>query len=106
MSTSYDFIVIGGGTAGLVVAARLSEVPNFRILVLEAGVDHSSDLRVQCPALYTTLLGSEADWGFQTELQVRENESWGWVSQFHRFYGRSDISLTQHRRDSAVDVLL
>lgn len=84
MSTLYHFIVIGGGTAGLVVAGRLSEVPNFRVLVLEKVVDHSDDLRVQCPALYTKLLGSEADWGFQTEPQVCENESRDLDSQFHQ----------------------
>ncbi|KAH7320746.1 hypothetical protein B0I35DRAFT_477300 [Stachybotrys elegans] len=72
---SYDFIVAGGGTAGLVVANRLSENPNHTVLVLEAGPDLINDSRVQTPAFYTTLMGSEADWAFvtvpQTELENR-----------------------------------
>lgn len=78
MSSSYDFVIIGGGTAGLVVATRLSEVSHFRVLVLEAGKDISGDLRVKAPALYTTLLGTEADWGFQTEPQVSVSTSLYW----------------------------
>lgn len=36
-STTYDYVIIGGGTAGLVVAARLTEDPRIAVAVLEAG---------------------------------------------------------------------
>lgn len=70
MTSSYDFVVVGGGTAGLVVATRLSESPKNRVLVLEAGSDHTEDPRVKTPIFYSALLGSEADWGFHSEPQV------------------------------------
>ncbi|KAF8862196.1 alcohol oxidase [Acephala macrosclerotiorum] len=41
----YDFIVVGGGTADLVVTARLVEDPNIHVLVIEAGADLSEDFR-------------------------------------------------------------
>ena len=69
-SNEYDFIVVGGGTSGLVVATRLAENPYARVLVLEAGGDHSSDPRVTTPALWPSLLGTDFDWAYLTESQV------------------------------------
>lgn len=47
----FDFIVVGGGTAGNVVAGRLAENPNARILVVEAGVANSKDIEeIRTPA--------------------------------------------------------
>jgi choline dehydrogenase-like flavoprotein len=66
----YDFVIIGGGTSGLVVANRLSEDPNVQVLVLEAGENHVNDPRVMIPALCMSLQGSEADWNFETTPQV------------------------------------
>ncbi|KAH9910021.1 putative GMC oxidoreductase [Xylariomycetidae sp. FL2044] len=68
-SFSPDYIIIGGGTSGLVVANRLSENPDVKVLVLEAGKDFSTDPRVNVPALWTSLLGSEVDWTFKSVPQ-------------------------------------
>ena len=67
----YDIIIIGGGTAGLVLATRLSEDPNLQVLVLEAGADQKDDPRVITPAFWSTLLKTPSDWNFDTVPQVR-----------------------------------
>lgn len=66
----YDFVIVGGGTSGLVVATRLSKDPNVQVLVVEAGENKIEDPRVKTPALFRALLDTEADWGFKTEAQV------------------------------------
>ncbi|KAJ4416154.1 hypothetical protein N0V82_006914 [Gnomoniopsis sp. IMI 355080] len=66
---TFDYVVVGGGTAGLVLAARLTEDPKVRVLVLEAGEDLTADPRVNIPAMWTQLAGTSADWCFETTPQ-------------------------------------
>ncbi|KAI1075919.1 oxidoreductase [Whalleya microplaca] len=72
-SAAYDFIIVGGGTAGIAIATRLSEISNQRILVVEAGSDNNNDVRVNIPAFYAALQGTELDWCFETEPQKKLN---------------------------------
>ncbi|XP_063709218.1 glucose dehydrogenase [FAD, quinone]-like [Culicoides brevitarsis] len=60
----YDFIVIGGGSAGSVVASRLSEIPHWKILLLEVGPDENEETDV--PALTGTLKLGPLDWKYKT----------------------------------------
>ena len=68
----YDYIIIGGGTAGLAVAARLTEDPKVEVLVLEAGANHMENPRVTIPGLsLSTWSDPELDYCFKTIPQVR-----------------------------------
>lgn len=69
MASKFDFVIIGGGTAGVLLASRLSEDPDISVLVLEAGEDLLADPRVNMPMLWTQLQGSSADWNFRTVSQ-------------------------------------
>ncbi|WP_299375824.1 GMC family oxidoreductase N-terminal domain-containing protein [uncultured Tateyamaria sp.] len=66
MKTEYDHIVVGGGSAGCAVAARLAEQPGARVCVIEAGPS-DADLRVKVPFGLVHLLGSDRrNWKRQT----------------------------------------
>ncbi|XP_058801852.1 glucose dehydrogenase [FAD, quinone]-like isoform X2 [Phymastichus coffea] len=60
----YDFIVVGGGSAGAVVASRLSEVPEWKVLLIEAGPDEPPGADV--PSMVAMFLGTEIDWQYRT----------------------------------------
>lgn len=71
----YDYIIVGGGSAGAVLTNRLSENPKNRVLVLEAGrVDHKLDFRIHMPAALSYLLtGTNYNWAYQSDPEPYMN---------------------------------
>jgi choline dehydrogenase len=65
---SFDFVIVGAGSAGSVLAARLSEDPQIRVLLVEGGGPIGPPA-MSVPAAWPTLIGSEVDWGFSTVPQ-------------------------------------
>ena len=73
-NTSFDYIVAGGGTAGLTLAARLTENLNIVVGVIEAGLDRTEDPNVLIPGLTPTMWDNpDYDWIFQTVPQTYGN---------------------------------
>lgn len=71
--TAFDYIVIGAGSAGAVVAARLSEDSAVRVLLVEAG-GSGRHLNVQIPAAFPKQFKTQHDWEFYTEPEPHLNE--------------------------------
>ncbi|CAA7257392.1 unnamed protein product [Cyclocybe aegerita] len=68
-NVKFDFVVVGGGTAGNVLANRLTENPKFNVLVLEAGPSHDGVLDAQVPFLAGNLWNTPYDWNYTTTPQ-------------------------------------
>ena len=102
--SSYDYVIIGGGSAGSVLAARLTEDPDVKVLLLEAGGKNTSIL-VRMPAGVGTLIKQKSDfnWGFWSEPEPHIDGRKLWHPRGRGLGGSSAINGMIYIRGHASD---
>ncbi|KAF8817256.1 alcohol oxidase [Phlegmacium glaucopus] len=101
----FDYVVIGGGTAGLCLAARLSEDPKISVLVLEAGQSHLADPTINIPGhLGYHINKPEYDWAFTTVPQAHAKERSLLLSRGKGLGGSSGINMMTWNIPPASDI--
>lgn len=102
MANEYDYVIVGAGAAGCVVANRLSEDPDVRVLLLEAGGSDWNPL-IHMPVGFTKLTTPDVNWGFSTAPQPEMNNREMHYPQGRTLGGSTSINamiyIRGHRND-------
>ena len=99
----FDYIIIGGGSAGCVLAARLSEDPAVSVVLLEAGPADASVL-IHCPAALPLLARKQqTSWGFETIPQPGLNGRRGYQPRGKVLGGSSSVNAMVYTRGHRAD---
>jgi choline dehydrogenase len=98
----YDYVIVGAGSAGCVVASRLSENPSARVLLLEAGPPDDA-LEIKIPAALNRLWQSAYDWGYTTVPQDRADGRSVYWPRGRVIGGSSSINAMIYIRGNARD---
>ncbi len=105
MKTHYDYIIVGGGSAGCVLANRLSSNPNCKVLILEAGrPDYWWDIFIHMPAALTIPIGNKHyDWCFESEPEPNLNNRKIFHARGKLLGGSSSINGMIFQRGNPLD---
>lgn len=102
LKKAYDYIVIGGGSSGCVLAARLSEEPDRSVLLVEAGGRDRNPL-FHMPAGFAKMTKGIASWGWSTVPQKGLNGRALWFTQARVIGGGSSINAQIYTRGNGRD---
>lgn len=103
MTASFDYVIVGGGSAGCVLAARLSEDPDVQVALLEAGPPDASVL-IHCPAGLAVLAQTgQANWAFQTVPQPGFGGRRGYQPRGKVLGGSSSVNAMIYLRGQHAD---
>jgi choline dehydrogenase-like flavoprotein len=101
-TTRYDYVIVGAGAAGCVVAARLSEDPSTKVLLLEAGGRDWNPL-IHIPVGFTKLTSPSVNWGYETVPQRQLGGREMWYPQGRTLGGSTSINAMIYIRGQRQD---
>jgi choline dehydrogenase len=102
MTQTYDYIIVGAGTSGPIVASRLSEDPKVSVLLLEAGGENTNDLS-RAPGAFFKVWGTPYDWQYESEPQKGLNNRKIYSPRGHVVGGSSAINVGFWMRGTKED---
>ncbi|KAJ5781364.1 Glucose-methanol-choline oxidoreductase N-terminal [Penicillium paradoxum] len=102
--SQYDFVIVGGGTSGLVVANRLSEMRGFTVAVIEAGDSVLNNSNVSTVTGYGKAFGTDIDWTYHTEDQKHAGGSKQIIRAGKAVGGTSTINGMSYTRAQKVQI--
>ena len=102
MAQGYDYVIVGGGSAGCALAARLSENPDARVCLIEAGGKDSNPL-IHMPVGFAKMTQGPLTWGLVTEPQKHANDRQIVYAQARVLGGGSSINAEIYTRGHRSD---
>ncbi|MEV4311767.1 GMC family oxidoreductase N-terminal domain-containing protein [Actinocrispum sp. NPDC049592] len=102
MTETFDYIVVGAGSAGCVLANRLTEDPGVSVLLLEAGGEDTAD-EIHIPAAFSSLFKTKWDWNYETVPQKHMDDRTSYWPRMKALGGCSSMNAMIYIRGNAAD---